>query len=152
MRFCLTNVVSIGIIIMWSIFLDWRNFMNVCHFTGNLTRDPELRETQQGVAVVNFGLAVNRRFKRSNGETKKEAAFLECEAWDSGARTINEYFKKGDAILVQCCARTESWEVDGHKRSRIKFRVEKFEFVNSGKNKPVNTDKDDAPKTDDKPF
>jgi single-strand DNA-binding protein len=96
-----------------------------------LTRDPELRTVgAKGTAVVNFGIAVSRQFKKNTGETAKETTFLEFEAWDSGAETINRHFKKGDPIIVHCSAKTEQWEdkTSGQKRSRIKFRVNKFEW------------------------
>jgi len=103
--------------------------MNQCHFLGNLTREPELKYLPTGVAVVNFGLAVNRRVKRTNGDVSEETAFLECEAWDSGAETINTHCKKGDSILIHSSVKTESWtNQSGEKRSRLKFRVNSFEF------------------------
>lgn len=104
--------------------------MNECHFMGNLTRDPELKNVgTKGTAVVNFCIASSRKFKRSNGETAKEVTYLECEAWDSGAETISRHFKKGDPIIVHCSAKTEQWQdKDGNNRSRIKFRVNKFDF------------------------
>ena len=104
--------------------------MNECHFLGNLTRDPELKNLQSGTAVVNFCIATNgRKYKTKDGQNAKETAFLEMEAWDSGAETISKFFKKGDPIIVHCAAKTEQWESEGQKRSRIKFRVNKFEFV-----------------------
>jgi single-strand DNA-binding protein len=114
--------------------------MNECHFDGNLTRDPEIRYIGAGkTPVVNFCVASSRKYKKSNGEPAKEVTFLECEAWDTGATTINEYFKKGDPIIVHCSAKTESWEdkTTGAKRSRIKFRVNKFEFPLAGKQRPL---------------
>ena len=114
--------------------------MNECHFLGNLTRDPELRETSTNAKVVNFGIAVNRSFKRKNGERTKEASFLECEAWDTGAEVIDEHFKKGDPIIIHASARTESWETNEGRRSRIKFRVNKFEFVPNGRKQQVSNE------------
>lgn len=106
--------------------------MNQCHFLGRLVRDPELREAN-GKSVVNFGIAVNRSFKKGN-ERVDEVSFLDMEAWDTGAETIEKYFKKGDQIIVHCSVRTDSWvdKTTEQKRTKQKFRVNSFEFVNSG--------------------
>lgn len=107
--------------------------MNQCMFMGNITHDPELRTVgTQGTQVLNFSIAVSRNYKRSNGETVKEVNFFPLEAWDSGAETIHRHFKKGDPIIVFCSAKNEKWEdKEGNKRSTIKFRVDRFEFVPS---------------------
>ncbi len=119
--------------------------MNKCLFLGNLTKDPELRNVgAKGTAVTNFTIAVSRRFKRVNGETTKEVVFIECEAWDSGAETIVKYLKKGDPIIVFCSAKMEQWEKDGVKHSKIRFRVDEFEFVPSRRNNKS----ENAPHTD----
>ncbi len=98
---------------------------------GRLTRAPELRSTSSGKKVVSFSIAVNRRFKGND-----EVSFLDCEAWDTGAETIAKYFQKGDRIIIHASIRTESWETpDGQKRSKQKFRVNQFEFVDGGGNK-----------------
>ena len=55
---------------------------------------------------------------------------MECEAWATGAETIARHFKKGDPIIIHCSAKTETWEDKngGGQRSRIKFRVNEFDF------------------------
>ncbi len=108
--------------------------MNKCHFMGNLTRDPVLRQVgPKQTSVVNFGIAVSRKYKKSTGATEKEVTFLECEAWDTGAETISKHFKKGDGIIIHCSAKTDEWEKDGVKHSRLKFRVNEFDFPRGGK-------------------
>lgn len=104
--------------------------MNHCSFIGNLTRDPELRSLASGTKVVQFGIAVNRKYKNKNGELVNEPTFLDLEAWDSGAQVIADHFAKGDPIVIEdSSAKTEQWEAaDGTKRSRLKFRVNRFSF------------------------
>jgi len=104
--------------------------MNQCHFLGNLVRDPDLRTTKGDKQVVNFTIAINRFFKRGN-ERAKETAFLDCEAWDTGAAAIAKYFTKGDPIIVHGGLKQEEWsdKDTGKKRTKLKLRVEKFEFV-----------------------
>jgi single-strand DNA-binding protein len=108
--------------------------MNQCHFQGRLTRDPQLKELGDQKKVVSFGLAINRPFKRGS-ETVKETVFIECEAWDSGAELIAKYFKKGKPILVDASVRMNEWtdKETNQKRSNLKFRVNKFYFVESDK-------------------
>ena len=104
--------------------------MNVVILKGNLTRDPEVRQinTSGGeTQVANFTIAVNRHFKRSDGTRDKETTYVDCEAWDTGARTLGEYFHKGDPIWVQGSLKLDTWETDGQKRSKLKVRINNFE-------------------------
>ncbi len=105
--------------------------MNQCHFLGNLVRDPELTTLNGGKRVVNFSIAVSRTYKKGNGEREKEVSFLDCEAWDSGADAIAAHFKKGQPIIVHASIRQEQWKdkETGNNRSRLRFRVNQFNFV-----------------------
>ena len=104
--------------------------MNIVVLKGNLTRDPEVRHITAGgreTDVANFTVAVNRHFKRADGTKDKETTYVDCEAWDSGAKTLGEYFKKGDPILVNGSLKLDTWETDGQKRSKLQCRVNNFE-------------------------
>ena len=104
--------------------------MNVVVLKGNLTRDPEVRKiTASGreTQVTNFTVAVNRHFKRADGTKDKETTYVDCEAWDTGANTLGQYFHKGDPILVHGALKLDTWETDGQKRSKLKVRVNNFE-------------------------
>jgi single stranded DNA-binding protein len=91
-----------------------------------LTRDPKLVQTT-GSKVVNFGIATNRFYKRSDGESSVESTYLDMEAWDSGAEKIAEIFKKGDPILVEASAKNSLWvDKDGVEQRKIVFRVSRF--------------------------
>lgn len=107
--------------------------MNNVILMGRLAQDPETRyiDTQKGqVAVTNFTIAVSRHFKKAGGEKGEETSFIPCEAWDSGAETIQKYFSKGSPILLAGVLKQDSWEQkDGTKRSKIKVRVSNFEFL-----------------------
>ena len=112
--------------------------MNKVILTGNLTKDPDVKIIQAGekkVTVVNFTVAVSRRFRRKDGTEDQEVLFMPCEAWDSGAETIAKHFVKGSRILVEGSLKNESWEdKDTHdKRERVKLRVNNFEFASSKK-------------------
>lgn len=102
--------------------------MNNCVFKGNLVNDPELRTTTNGKPVVNFRLAITHRYKAADGSQNKETAYLNMEAWGTGAENIHKYFQKGDPMLVQAHAKNHVWtDTDGNKRNKICFRVNEFE-------------------------
>ena len=93
---------------------------------GNLTRDPELRFTQSGVPVCDFGIAVNQR--RSDGE--EQAHFFDITAWRGLGETIANYKKKGDPILVEGRLQYRSWEAqDGSKRNKVDVVADNVQFL-----------------------
>jgi len=97
---------------------------------GNLTKDPELRYTPQGTAVVNLRLAVNRRFKTKTQETKEEVCFVTAVVWDKQAETCNQYLHKGSPIFVEGRLQSRSWEDNaGQKRNTIEVRAERVQFL-----------------------
>lgn len=98
---------------------------------GNLTRDPELKYLPSGTAVANFGLAMNETYTdRQTGEKREEACFVEIETWGRQAEIVNEYFQKGRPILLEGSLKFDSWEADdGTKRSRLKVRAFRFQFI-----------------------
>lgn len=92
---------------------------------GHLTRDPQLSYTPNQVAVCQFGIAVNRKRKETN-----EVMFIDCQAWQQAAETIQKYVKKGDPLLIEGRIALDQWETkDGQKRSRHKVVVEGFQFL-----------------------
>lgn len=100
-------------------------------FLGNLTRDPELRYTPKGSAVVQFGLAVNRRWKTDSGEEKEKVSFFDLQAFGNSAETIAKHVKKGDCLFVTGRPEQETWEDKngGGKRSKIIFNVDVWQFA-----------------------
>ena len=98
---------------------------------GNLTRDPELRYLPSGSALCEAALAVNRKWKSKDGESKDEVSFFDLIAWGRTAEVIAEYFKKGRPILVEGRLQQERWEDknSGAKRSRVRIVVESFQFI-----------------------
>ncbi len=95
---------------------------------GNLTRDPELRFTQSGVPVANFGLAVNR--VRSKNE---EVDFFDVTAWRELGETVTNWKKKGDPILVEGRMQFRTWEAnDGSKRTKVDVVADNVQFLGSG--------------------
>ena len=98
---------------------------------GRLTADPELRQTNSGVSVCSFTVAVNRRFSK-DGE--READFINCQAWRQTAEFICNYFKKGSSICIVGAIQTRSWEdQNGQKRFATEVVADEAYFVD-GKN------------------
>lgn len=98
--------------------------VNKTIFQGRLVRDPELRHTQSGVEVASFTVVWSE--KCNENETK---CFLDCTAWRETGIFINQYFGKGQEILVEGRLHTENWtDKDGNNRSSIKMTVYKAHF------------------------
>jgi len=97
---------------------------------GNLTRDPQMSYLPSQTAVVEFGLAVNRRYKTQDGQQRDETCFIDCRAYGKQAETLNQYMSKGRPILVEGRLQFDAWEgKDGVKRNKHRVIVERFQFL-----------------------
>ncbi|MBQ1501399.1 MAG: single-stranded DNA-binding protein [Firmicutes bacterium] len=95
---------------------------------GRLTRDPELRYTQSGVAVASFTLAVDRKFKNQAGE--READFIPVVVWRQMAETCNTYLSKGKLAAVDGRLQIRSYEAkDGTKRTVAEVVADDVRFL-----------------------
>src|ERR671933_558709 len=94
---------------------------------GNLTRDPELRYTPNGAALVKFGVAVSRRVRDdASGQWKDaETSFFDVTAWRTLAENVAESLVQGNRVVVVGRLRTSTWETaEGDKRSRVEIEAE----------------------------
>jgi single-strand DNA-binding protein len=99
--------------------------MNTITVVGNLTRDPELRYTPTGQAVVKFGIAVNRFYVNRNGERVEQTDFFNVNAWRSVAVNVAESLTTGARVLVTGRLQARNWETeDGQKRSAVEIEAE----------------------------
>src|SRR3954462_6859432 len=98
---------------------------------GNLTRDPQMKYLPSQTAVVEFGLACNRKYKTQSGEDKEEVTFVDCTAFGKTGEVINQYFQKGKPIFIEGRLKYDSWEdkQGGGKRSKLVVIVENFQFI-----------------------
>lgn len=104
--------------------------MNKVELIGRLTKDPELKTTVNQVQYCNFTLAVDRRFKDSNGQ--RPADFINCTAWRQAAVFITKYFKKGNRLGVVGSIQTRSYEdQNGVKQFVTEVVIDEAEFVES---------------------
>ena len=98
---------------------------NRIELIGNLTRDPELRYTPSGSAVVTFGIATNRYYTTSDGEKKEEVDFHRLVAWNKLAEICNQFLKKGMKVFVSGRLQYREWESqDGQKRRDAEITIE----------------------------
>lgn len=97
---------------------------------GNLTRDPELKPVGNDKSVTKFGLAINRRYKGSDGNMNEETTFVDCETWNKTGELLCQYCTKGSAVLVEGKLQLDQWEdKDGQKRSKLKVVVDGVQFL-----------------------
>ncbi len=109
--------------------------MNKSIIMGRLTAQPELRQTQSGIASCRFTVAVNRRFKNANGEY--DADFITCVAWRQTAEFVSRYFSKGTMICVEGSLRTGSYQDRNHSdvtHYTTDLYVDNVEFCGSKQN------------------
>lgn len=99
--------------------------------TGNLTRDPELKTTQSGTAVLNIGIAVNdRRKNQLTGEWEDAPNFFTVVSFGNRAEALAKHLRKGSKIAVDGKLRYRSWEAqDGSKRSTVEIVADDIEFM-----------------------
>lgn len=118
--------------------------MNKVIITGNLTKDPEKRTTQQGTSVTSFTVAVQRRFKNQDGNY--DADFINCVAWRGTADFVANYFKKGSRIGVVGSIQTRSYEDNsGNKRYVTEVIADEVEFEGGKKqDRTGNTDQQES--------
>jgi len=107
--------------------------LNKVFLVGNLTRDPELRYIQSGTAVLDLGLAVNRRTKSADGTWGDEVAFIDVTVWRKQAENCAEYLSKGRPVLVEGYLRMDQWQdkKTGEKRSKLKVTAQNVQFLGS---------------------
>ena len=102
--------------------------MNDARFTGNLTRDPEVKVMTNGKPRAMFTLAVQRRY--TNQQTgKREADFITFLAYDANAVLVEKYLSKGRKVLVESHVKTGSYERDGRTIYATEFIVDRIEFL-----------------------
>ena len=97
---------------------------------GNLTRDPEVRYTPNGIAVASFALAVNRKYKQGE-ETKEEVSFIDIVVFGKQAENCGQYINKGDSVLIDGRLQQRRWDdkETGQKRSKVEVVAQSVNFM-----------------------
>jgi single-strand DNA-binding protein len=105
--------------------------LNKVLLIGNLTQDPELRRIPSGTAVATLRLAVNESYQGKSGERVERTLFLDVDVWDRQAETCQQYLTKGAPVLIEGRLQLDTWDdkETGQKRSRLKVRAERVQFL-----------------------
>lgn len=99
---------------------------------GNLTSDPEVKQTPGGSSVCTFNIAVNRRFAKDG---QQNVDFITIVAWKERAEFVGKYFKKGKPILICGEIQTRTWsDKDGNRRTSTEVVADECGFVSSREN------------------
>lgn len=129
--------------------------------SGNLTRDPEIRSTEGGMAIMSFGVAVNdRRKNQQSGEWEDYVNWISCTMFGARAESVSRYLSKGSKVAIEGKLRWSQWESDGKKRSKIEVIVDEIELMSSrndqsyygGGNQPANESPSATIYDEDLPF
>lgn len=106
--------------------------LNKIFIMGRLTRDPELRRTQNGTAVTSFTMAVDRDFKNADGT--KDTDFIDVVAWRNTAEFVSKYFTRGRMAVVEGRLQLRDWtDKDGNKRRNAEVLADNIYFGDSKK-------------------
>ena len=108
--------------------------INRVNITGNLTRDPEMRATGSGMAVLQMGVAVNDRRKNAQtGEWEEAPNYIDAVMFGTRAESVSRFLSKGSKVAIEGKLRWSSWEdkTTGAKRSKIEVIVDDIEFMSS---------------------
>jgi len=99
---------------------------------GNLTRDPEYRELDNGTAVADTGLALNRKYKDSSGQLQEEVTYVDLSFWGNQVKTLRDYCHKGKQLAIEGRLKLDQWETNqGENRSKLRVVVERMHFTGS---------------------
>lgn len=105
--------------------------INKAILIGRLTRDPDLRYTQSGIATCNFTLAVNRSFANQQGE--RDADFIPVVTWRNLAENCNKYLRKGRLVAVSGRIQTRTYEDNnGQRRYVTEVVADEVQFLEWG--------------------
>jgi len=109
--------------------------LNRAQIIGNLTRDPELRYTPNGIAVCSFSIATNRNWTTESGEKREEAEFHRVVAWNKLAEICSQFLVKGRKVYVEGRLSTRSWNAqDGTQRSTTEIIINDMILLDSRRN------------------
>ena len=106
--------------------------VNVVVLVGRLTRDCNLRYTQNGSPIISFTVAVNRSKRNADGSWGDEASFIDCVYFGQNSQSISQYLIKGKQVAVQGELRQSKWESDGQQRSRLDVVVNTLSLLSGG--------------------
>lgn len=139
--------------------------INMVALMGRLTFEPELKFTPNGVQVISFQVACDRKYQSES--QNRQADFIDCVAWRQTAEFISKYFHKGSMIAVEGTIQTSSYtDKNGNQRKQVEVLANNVSFCGSksetsgaagsqpepNNSNADNSDFDEIPDDDDLPF
>jgi single-strand DNA-binding protein len=104
--------------------------LNKIFLLGNLTNDPQFKQTKSGSNVTVFGMAINEKYKKGDGTEGENVCFVDVVAWDRQAELCNEYLKKGKLVFVEGRLNFHSWEDEqGQRWSKLEVYAFSVQFL-----------------------
>ncbi len=106
--------------------------INSVLLAGNLTKDPVFRSTTNNTPVVNFHIAVNRRYKDSGNQWQEDVCYVGVVAWNKLAESCKEKLQKGNAVLIdgELQSKTFRASADGKNRTIVEIKAKRIQFLN----------------------
>lgn len=112
--------------------------LNKAMIIGNLTRDPEMRQTTSGQNVCSFGVATNRSWKNQQGEKQEQVEYHNIVAWGKLAEICGQYLQKGKKVYIDGRLQTRDWEgQDGQKKYRTEIVAENMIMLSRSGDAPM---------------
>ncbi len=119
--------------------------MNTVILAGRLTKDPVIRRIPSGASVADIRMAINERWKGTDGEWKENTVFVDLVAWGTLAETAERHLKSGRLVLVEGSLQFEEWETQtGEKRTKLRVRISRFHFLDAPNQAPAESKELDA--------
>lgn len=106
--------------------------INRVNISGNLTRDPEVRTSASGSAIMHFGVAVNDRSKnQQTGQWEDRPNYIDCTMFGTRAESVSRFLSKGTKVAIEGKLRWSQWDdrKTGEKRSKVEVVVDEIEFM-----------------------
>lgn len=106
--------------------------LNKVFLMGNLTRDPDMKQTPSGDTVAELGLAVTEQFRsRTTNEVREIVTFVDVTVWGKVAENCGNYLTKGRPVFVEGRLVLDTWEdkATGQKRNRLRVRADRVQFL-----------------------
>lgn len=105
--------------------------VNKCIVAGNLTRTPEIKYTQSGLAIAEVGLAINEKRKDASGNYVEDVTFVDLTAFGKTAELIGEYLSKGSPVMFEARLKLDKWQdkKTNENRYKLKLIIDKLHFL-----------------------
>jgi single-strand DNA-binding protein len=109
--------------------------LNKVMLMGNLVRDAELRYLPGGQSVLEFRMAITRKYRTAQGEDKEETCFVDINLWGKRGEALSQYLTKGKPLFVEGRLQLDEWDdkETGAKRSKLRVVAENVEFLGGGR-------------------